>query len=161
MGDRRAFFKAFAGLSVKKKEERQHVYPPYFENIDDFQNCLDCEGVCVDACEEGIIEIIEKRPVLNFTTGGCTYCDECANICPKDVLSLEYKKNIQAKIEIGIINCMAWNKTICRSCADVCLDNAIKFTGLFNPEIDYDECTNCGFCVGVCPTQAITYGGVK
>ena len=41
------------------------------------------------------------------------------------------------------------------SCKDPCVDNAIDFQGLFNPTIDLTKCTSCGFCVSVCPTDAI------
>ena len=36
-------------------------------------------------------------------------------------------------------------------------DNAILFNGMFNPVIDDEKCTACGFCLSRCPTQAISY----
>jgi len=31
---------------------------------------------------------------------------------------------------------------------------------MFNPVIDMDKCTGCGFCLGRCPTQAISYDAI-
>ena len=45
---------------------------------------------------------------------------------------------------------------MCFSCKDPCLDDAIQFLGMFRPEIDENLCTSCGFCLKVCPTDAIT-----
>jgi ferredoxin-type protein NapF len=31
---------------------------------------------------------------------------------------------------------------------------------MFNPVIDTERCTGCGFCLSRCPTQAISYEGL-
>ena len=59
-------------------------------------------------------------------------------------------------LDIDLIKCLSWNQTMCFSCKDPCLDNAIKFLAMFRPEINTDNCTSCGFCIKVCPTDAIT-----
>jgi ferredoxin-type protein NapF len=46
---------------------------------------------------------------------------------------------------------------ICFSCKEPCIDDAILFNGMFNPVIDMDKCTGCGFCLGRCPTLAIDF----
>ena len=89
------------------------------------------------------------------TKGGCTFCDKCANACEHEVLNLEFKKNIDAKISIDMIECMSWNQTMCFSCKDPCLDDAINFLAMFRPEIDNNKCTSCGFCIKYCPVGAI------
>ena len=94
-------------------------------------------------------------PVLNFALQGCTYCDECALSCSSDVLDIKFKKNINVKFSIDTALCLSWKKTMCFSCKDPCIDNAIDFQGLFSPTIDLTKCTSCGFCVSVCPTDAI------
>ena len=58
-------------------------------------------------------------------------------------MKLEYKKNINAKIEINVLECLSWNQTMCFSCKDPCLDDAITFLGMF---------------IKVCPTNAIKIG---
>ena len=136
---------------------KSFLYPPYFEKKEDFLNCIECESKeCKDACPEKIIHIENEIPVIKFGINGCTFCDECATACPNDVLSLEHKKNkINAEMIINPSKCIAWNKTVCFSCQDICEENAIIYKGMFNPIIDLDKCTACGFCISVCPTFAI------
>lgn len=153
---RRELFSSLASSFNKKEKQEKILRPPYFQDESIFfTNCTTCDGLCSTACEENII-IIQKdfTPKLDFTSSGCTYCDECANICPNEVLKLEYKKNIDVKIEIDVLSCLAWNQTMCFSCKDPCLDDAIDFLGMFRPSIN-DKCTSCGFCIKVCPTNAI------
>ena len=156
---RRELFSSLASSFNKKEKAEKIIRPPYFLTQDDdstfFTNCTSCEGLCSIACEENIIIIQDDlTPKLDFTSSGCTYCDECANVCPNEVLKLEYKKHINAKIEIDVLSCLAWNQTMCFSCKDPCLDDAIDFLGMFRPSIN-DKCTSCGFCIKVCPTNAI------
>jgi ferredoxin-type protein NapF len=106
-------------------------------------------------CQEQIIVIGEdKTPKLVFGTRGCTYCDECAIACPSDVLLVENRRHIEAKVVINKEKCLSWQGVMCFSCKDPCLENAIDFKAMFMPEIN-DKCTNCGFCTGRCPADAI------
>ncbi len=156
MMQRRELFSSLASSFKKKEQESFVLRPPYFKDEADFERCKECEGSCVGVCEESIISLDDDNsPVLDFSKSGCTYCDKCAEACKYDVLNIVDKKVINAKITIDMLKCISWNKTICFSCKDVCLDNAINYLGLFRPEIDPKMCTNCGFCVGVCPTNAI------
>ena len=148
----------FSSLFSNKEKENAVVRPPYFNNENSFyKECPECTEIpCVTFCEENIIIISsDKTPVLNFKEGGCTYCDECAEACPSDVLELEYKKKIDAVVEIDVLKCMSWSQTMCFSCKDPCLDDAIEFLGMFRPSINDSKCTSCGFCINVCPTEAI------
>ena len=133
------------------------IYPPYFEKKEDFLKCIECESKdCVNACKEKIIEIEEDKPIIKFGINGCTFCDECATACPKNVLDIKYKKNkLNAEFIINPKNCLAWNNTMCFSCQDICEENAIIYNGMFNPVIDLEKCSACGFCISVCPTYAI------
>lgn len=154
--ERRELFSSLASSFKQKEKQEKILRPPYFNDEAIFlTNCTACEGLCSTACEENIIFIQEdSTPKLDFTFGGCTYCDECAKVCPNDVLKVEYKKTINAKIEIDVLLCLAWNQTMCFSCKDPCLDDAINFLAMFRPSIN-DKCTSCGFCLKVCPTNAI------
>ena len=159
---RRELFSSFASVfSTKQEPESIIVRPPYYEDETFFdKECIECSGACMAFCQEKIIVIREDgTPELDFTKGGCTYCDECAIHCPSSVLSLEHKHKIRAKIEIDMLKCMSWNSTMCFSCKDPCLDYAIDFLGMFRPTINQDSCTACGFCVGVCPSGAIVVKG--
>ena len=153
---RRELFSSLSSSFSKKEKQEKILRPPYSQDESIFfTNCIDCEGFCSTACEENIIFIQEDfTPKLDFSSSGCTYCDLCAIACPNEVLKLEYKKNIDAKIEIDVLSCLAWNQTMCFSCKDPCLDDAIDFLAMFRPSIN-DKCTSCGFCIKVCPTNAI------
>ncbi len=136
---------------------RSFIYPPYFEKKEDFLNCLECKTKeCKNACPEKIIFIENEKPVIKFGINGCTFCDECAIACPNNVLKLKNKKiKLNVEMIINMQKCLAWNKTVCFSCQDICEENAIEYKGLFNPLINLDKCTSCGFCIGVCPVDAI------
>ena len=155
---RRELFSSLAS-KVFKGEKKQEIVirPPYYkdENLF-FTNCIECKGKpCSTVCEENIIVVQEDKTVaLDFNISGCTFCDECANACEYEVLNLEHKSNVNARIEIDILSCLSWNKTMCFSCKDPCLDDAIEFTAMFRPEIN-DHCTSCGYCIRYCPTDAI------
>ena len=157
---RRELFGSLASPFKEKKEKLESVIrPPYYVFDTDFlKGCTSCETKdCATVCEEQIIVIQnDGTPSLNFANSGCTYCDECAIACKSDILKVENKQNINAKFSIDLIKCMSWHQTMCFSCKDPCLEDAIKFLGMFRPEINDDLCTSCGFCVKVCPTDAIT-----
>lgn len=149
----------FSALFSKKKEAQEIlIRPPYGGSEALFlEKCLQCiDTPCITSCEENIIVLHEDQtPKIDFSKGGCTYCDACAVACPHLVLSVENKSLIDIKIEIDPLKCMSWNETMCFSCKDPCLDDAIEFLGIFRPSINENKCTNCGFCINVCPTNAI------
>jgi ferredoxin-type protein NapF len=130
--------------------------PPYYKDENAFgTECQNCEGQCASLCQEQIIVISDdKTPVLQFDMRGCTYCDECAIGCPSDILLVENKRLIAAEILINQKKCLSWHGVMCFSCKDPCLENAIDFKAMFMPEIN-DKCTQCGFCIGRCPADAI------
>ena len=165
---RRDFLNAFRKPLVQSKEVVAPVLrPPYGLNEALFQSeCTVCESkACVAACDEKIIVLLEDgTPTLNFTKFGCTFCDECAIACEADVLSLENvqtSENINAIFRISTQSCVAHNGVICFSCKEPCIDDAILFNGMFNPVIDLDKCTACGFCLSRCPTVAIDFKSIE
>ena len=157
MESRRGFFASLASIALGNTEKA--VFNPLLPGFlpGKAGNCAACSvPACQNVCEEGIvIREGSTSPYLDFSRRGCTFCGECASACQSDCFIAEPVKMIDATVSIGILSCLAWNKTICRSCADVCNDKAIQFTGLFNPEIDPLLCTACGFCIGVCPAYTI------
>jgi ferredoxin-type protein NapF len=52
----------------------------------------------------------------------------------------------------------------CQSCRDECEPHAIKFTYITDgqptsipqPQLNTDDCTQCGACIPTCPQSAIT-----
>jgi ferredoxin-type protein NapF len=139
------------------------VRPPYGLNESLFQNeCVTCESKsCVASCDEQIIVLQDDgTPMLNFAKSGCTFCEDCASACEPNVLSLDNihtSEKLNAIFAISTEGCVAHNGVICFSCKEPCIDDAILFNGMFNPVIDMDKCTGCGFCLGRCPTLAIDF----
>jgi ferredoxin-type protein NapF len=151
--NRRELFTAFLPSS---KERKRSIRPPYTDGATDFSSCRECDAPCVEVCETKILYIDEEGfPSLSFSKSGCTYCGKCADVCPKGVLSKEKEVRVPARILIDPKTCSAWSGVLCFSCKEPCLDNAIRFEGLYKPVILNDRCTACGFCVSVCPVGAI------
>lgn len=164
MLSRRDLFKSFTKpLSSDQEDNILLVRPPYGKDESIFQSeCPSCESkACVTSCDEKIIFISDDgTPILDFSKNGCTFCDECANICEKDILSLENidtSEKLNAMFKISLDSCVAHHGVICYSCKEPCIDDAILFNGMFNPIIDEDKCTGCGFCMPRCPVKAIDY----
>jgi len=159
--NKREAFASLANRFKKHKDKKSfQVRPPY--NKDDslfLKYCLKCvDSPCASMCEEEIIKIDnDKLPYMSFEKSGCTFCAECVEACPADVLVSSEEESINAKFNIDINSCLAWNSVICSSCKDMCNDDAIAFLGVFRPTVDMDKCTGCGFCYGVCPPFAIKY----
>ena len=159
---RRELFGSLGSL-FKEKEESEVVEsiirPPYFNDDADFhKSCSSCEAKsCATVCEEQIIVIREDgTPELSFAKSGCTFCDECAIACESDALHVSFKKHtIDADVIINQASCMSWHSTMCFTCKDPCLENAIDFQAMFKPTINMDLCTSCGFCISRCPVVAI------
>ncbi|HUH43315.1 MAG: ferredoxin-type protein NapF [Sulfurimonas sp.] len=153
---RRELFGSLASSLKGEKKQEKFLRPPYFSDESLFhKECNRCDGVCATVCEEDIIKIAEdKTPYILFSYSGCTYCDKCSEACEFGVLKLEDKKQLSAIITINKDKCLSWNHTMCFSCKDPCLDDAIDFKAMFMPEINA-KCTSCGFCISKCPTDAI------
>ncbi|MDO9208648.1 MAG: 4Fe-4S binding protein [Sulfuricurvum sp.] len=164
MSDRRGFFASLKSLALGAEKEESPFLPLLPGFIPNSANgCNECTtSACKTICPESIV-IREgvQAPYLDFSRRGCTFCGECSVACESDCFVAEPVNALNAEVRIGILSCLAWNKTICRSCADVCNDKAIQFTGLWNPEINLDACTACGFCIGVCPAYTITVHPIK
>jgi len=155
--ERRELFGSLASSLKGEKKQEKLLRPPYFKDESLFQSeCHKCEAKCATICEEDIIKIAEdKTPYIVFDNpNGCTYCDDCATACEFGVLNIEDKKHLNAIVTINKVKCMSWHHTMCFSCKDPCLDNAIDFAAMFMPEIN-DKCTACGFCINRCPADAI------
>ena len=171
---RRDFLNGFRKpLNMKKMEEEVLVLrPPYASSESLFGSvCVNCESkACVASCDEKIIILRDDgTPTLSFLNSGCTFCEECAIACTSiymdmgnevNALNLENTQNtehLNAKFKISTTACVAHNGVICFSCKEPCIDDAILFNGMFNPVIDHDKCTACGFCLSRCPTIAIYF----
>lgn len=60
----------------------------------------------------------------------------------------------QLKNGVAIVECV--QNIPCNPCVDACPVDAISMENINAPPVvDYDKCTGCGQCVGVCPGLAI------
>ena len=151
--NRRELFRSFLPSSEKNKEV---IRPPYTDRETDYSPCRSCSAPCVSKCETGVLVRDEEGyPALSFSRSGCSYCGVCAEVCPEGVISEGKASRIRTKIYIDPRLCSAWNGVLCFSCKEPCLDNAIRFKGIYKPVVLQDRCTSCGFCVSVCPMGAI------
>lgn len=122
--------------------------------------CVDCEAPCVAACEPGIIRLhpdghtLAGVPYLSFEKSGCTFCNDCVQRCP----ATTEEELRPTKLGLALLDraaCVAWDGVVCTSCQTACPYQAVVMDGGVRPSIDAEACNGCGFCVGVCPTEAI------
>lgn len=163
MDSRRKLFSLFRPKTHKEETATHNpIFPPFFDPQMAMQVCVDCEEKnCISLCPQAIITWNNTHIELDMSQNGCTFCAECANSCAQEVFSPQHQQRIVAQTTMDIQTCLAWHGCICRTCADACDTHAIRFVGLFYPEIQTDVCTNCGMCITVCPANAITVMGVE
>ncbi|MHA1513054.1 MAG: DNA-directed RNA polymerase subunit D [Candidatus Hodarchaeales archaeon] len=58
-------------------------------------------------------------PVVEFNEKNCTYCGDCADICPRDIIKVENNKIIAE----NVINC-----SLCNQCVDICETDAVSIS---------------------------------
>lgn len=141
------------------QKAQQRARPPYAVPEADFTDlCNGCPD-CAVACEENMIRIdANALPVMQFGQAECTFCGECVKACPTGALDAAKARPwpYVASIKKG---CLALNGIVCRTCGDVCDEEAIHFTlmtgGRALPEVDEENCTGCGACASTCPNKSI------
>ncbi|MBE1274546.1 ferredoxin-type protein NapF [Enterovibrio baiacu] len=133
---------------------------PWIKDVSTFtDDCSRC-GECIKACETQIIKQGDGGfPTVDFTSGECTFCYACADACPEPLFLEEHAQPWQQAISIDDA-CLAKKSVECRSCADACETQAIRFRlsvgSVAQPQFNSDDCTGCGACLSPCPVDAIT-----
>ena len=137
------------------------IRPPWAINQTAFTNkCTSC-GDCVAVCQEAIIRQKPGHyPYIDFSFGECTFCGECEKACQTGALSREASPEPWQQTAVIKSDCLANQNIVCRSCADVCEQEAIRFQwgnrGVSLPQLTADQCNGCGACVKSCPTGSIS-----
>ena len=146
----------FAGRVNKSLPYR----PPWAVSESVFDDtCTNC-GDCIEVCPTNIISFGRGRlPVIDFSQNECTFCGQCEASCkPNALVKIDQQAAWNLSIEISN-NCLSINSITCRSCGDMCDNEAIKFRlevgGKAIPIISTDKCTGCGACIAPCPNQSI------
>lgn len=155
---KRRFFK-------RQSLDAESVRLPWVSNHKEFtQDCTRC-GKCIEQCETNIIVKGDGGfPTVDFSIDECTFCYQCASVCPEPIFKHENESPWEIKAEITD-QCLAHKNVECRSCGDMCEPMAIQFKlsigQVATPIINIDECNGCGACVAVCPTSSINVSNVR
>lgn len=143
---------------MRRDRDKDHTLLPWVRGVDAFiENCTRC-GDCLNNCPEKIIELDEGGfPFINFKLGECTFCKHCVEVCEQPVFSSTETEPWLNKAHVSN-QCLAFNSVYCRSCAEVCPEQALSFALAINaqPNIDNNKCNGCGACVAPCPANAIS-----
>jgi ferredoxin-type protein NapF len=151
---RRNFFQA-------PLQQVNSIRPPWAVLEQQFiELCTRCDE-CITVCPEKIIVKGDGGfPEVNFAHSGCELCEDCVDICKVNALD-KVSDNAFAwfhKIKMND-KCLPLHGVICRSCSEACDDKAISFQLVAGkvaiPELDLDKCTGCGFCIAICPVDAV------
>lgn len=140
-----------------KQNANIHLLPWILNDTQFYEQCVRCNA-CLKVCETNIIEKnLHGFPVVNLNKGECTFCYACAQACE---LPLFENKNKQPWDHIVTIDssCLSLRKIECRSCNEVCDEQAITFTqeiGGYKISLHKNKCTGCGACISTCPINAI------
>ena len=145
----------------KLKQRKPAIRPPWSLPEEDFLKHCDGCSECISSCPNQILEKdTDGYPVINFSQGECSFCGNCTNICPTGALASPATSESPWKLEIQFAsNCLALNSTVCQTCGDQCISDAIifkiKLGGITEPHFIHEKCNGCGACLGSCPVNAI------
>lgn len=155
---RRGLFRSLAQSATGQTQPLYALRPPGAAAGDRFlEQCTRC-GDCLKACPEQIIVAGDGGfPELRFSQDGCTGCAQCIEACDTGALHHGLGNWPQGEWALNE-NCLPMKGVSCQSCKDACDEQAIRFPmtqAVPRPQIAVENCTSCGACVSVCPTDAI------
>lgn len=144
-------------LTAKLRALPAVLRPPW--TGDDFEARCNACGECIQACPRQVLRVdAQNYPFVDYSNTGCDFCGECAKSCDTGAIR---ERATPWDVEVKILaRCLAVQGTVCRSCEEICEEEAVSFrlglNGKSCPVINAQACSGCGFCVAPCPTRAIT-----
>lgn len=145
--------------SVKRLQQPLGVRPPWHQQV--MASCGFCKQECVSSCSKDIIRLHPDEhehagtPWLDFSSAGCTFCEDCAEACP----AIESDKNqaaVVGNLQLAKAQCLAWNNVFCMSCIGQCDVRALQLDKQRKLILNESLCTSCGMCVHACPVNALS-----
>lgn len=170
---RALFLKPFSAVEQTGEHSYLPIRPPWSLADSDFiDQCSRCHQ-CIDTCEESIIKVGDAGyPELDFSKGECSFCESCVSACESQfqhnllVGQKSYrspailKRDGLAPFYFGLKiddTCLSKHQVACQSCQEVCESESISMKWLSSipvPEIALDDCTGCGACLSICPSNS-------
>ena len=151
---RRSFFQA-------SFQQANTIRPPWAVSEDLFiELCTRCDE-CIRVCPENIISRgAGGFPEVDFIDSGCELCEDCVEVCQSKALLIGSDKDFAWSHKVKVTDkCLPHLGVICRSCYEACEQKAISFTlaagKTAEPELNLENCNGCGFCIAMCPVDAI------
>lgn len=148
-------------LRGRFKKDEFVLRPPWsLPEAQFIEACTRCDE-CISICPEKVIQKGQGGfPEIVFKNSGCEFCEECLDVCKPKALNKPTEDAqpwiIKAEIKSS---CIAYHGTICRTCGEACNDEAIHFKlepgKVGEPILNLDNCTGCGFCIAMCPVDAV------
>ncbi|WP_456417111.1 ferredoxin-type protein NapF [Thiolapillus sp.] len=137
--------------------------PPWAQTENSFVAlCNRCDD-CVNACEAGLLfRGSGGFPEIRFQSAGCDFCGDCLQACTTNALHAPVPAPSLAWHHRAVIadSCLSRNGIVCRSCAEACDSDAIRFQlqtgGRATPLLNLEHCNGCGECLAVCPNHSIS-----
>ncbi len=115
-------------------------------------------GDCVLVCQYGALSIVDGVAVVDKDL--CTGCGMCAAKCPNHLIAILPSAS-EVFVGCSSTDTGAFVRKICKAgcigckrCEKTCEFGAIVIDKNL-AAIDPAKCTNCGKCVGICPTKVI------
>lgn len=137
------------------------IRPPWAIDEDEFTDlCIRCDE-CINVCPEKVIVKGDGGfPQISFEDSGCELCKDCLEVCKPKALFKQSEHSLPWHHKIKVTEkCLPYQGVICRSCYESCDEDAIKFTlvagKIAEPQVSLKNCNGCGFCVAICPVDAI------